>query len=149
MTETKKPGVPLPGKTLRELRARAHALKPVVWVSGHGASESVLREIDRALGAHELIKVHAAVEGRREREALLGEICEALTASPVQIIGKMLVVFRPRREEATPPPVSRKSAPARSTRKPESTRKRAVSSAKPGSPGARSRRPPARKRAGI
>lgn len=147
MSESNKPGVPVPGKTLRELRARAHALKPVVRIAGHGASESVLREIDRSLDVHELIKIHAAVDGRHEREALLGEICEALTASPVQIIGKMLVVFRPRREEPTPPPVARKSAPARGAGKTGSTRDRPGNSAKPRSPDTRARRTPARKRA--
>lgn len=149
MSETMQSGAPLPGKTLRELRARAHALKPTVWISSQGASESVLREIDRSLDAHELIKVHAAVDGRSEREALLGEICEALTASPVQIIGKMLVVFRARREEPAPAPVSRKSAPARKAGIGESTRRPAAKSGKSRPPGGPSRRSAPRKRAGV
>lgn len=144
MSETTKAGATLPGKTLRELRARAHGLKPTVWISGQGASESVLREIDRSLDAHELIKVHAAVDGRSERETLLGEICEALAASPVQIIGKMLVVFRERREE--PPPVARKSAPARRPAKGEEARARGANSGKPRTPAKTARRAPARKR---
>jgi len=32
---------------------------------------------------------------------MIGEICPALDASPVQHIGKMLVIYRPRPEEAT------------------------------------------------
>jgi putative YhbY family RNA-binding protein len=130
MTETTKSGASLPGKTVRELRARAHALRPVVWIAGQGVSESILREIDRSLEAHELIKVHASVDGRKEREALLDEICEALSASPVQIIGKMLVVFRPGREEkpAAPAPARKSPATARGARPAASARARPAKS---------------------
>jgi len=41
----------------RELKARAHALDPVVFIGGAGLSPAVLAEIDRALKSHELIKV--------------------------------------------------------------------------------------------
>jgi putative YhbY family RNA-binding protein len=121
MPESVSPGAPLPGKTLRELRARAHSLKPVVWVSGNGATATVLREIDRSLTAHELIKIHAAVDARSERAALMQDICGHLGAHAVHIIGKMLVVFRPAAEEP-PPAASRKPAPAARAAKPGSAR---------------------------
>jgi len=105
MSETTMPESPLPGKTLRELRARAHALKPVVWISENGATPPVLREIDRALNSHELIKIHAAVDGRSAREALLDDVCANLGAQPVQVIGKMLVAYRPNPKPAPPKPV--------------------------------------------
>lgn len=113
MSEVIAPESPLPGKALRELRARAHALKPVVRISGNGATETVLREIDRSLRSHELIKIHAAVDGRGEREALIGAICAATGAHAVQIIGKMLVVFRANPPELQPAPAVRKSSPAK------------------------------------
>lgn len=43
----------------RELRTRAHKLQPVVVIGGKGLTEEVLAEIERALKAHELIKVRA------------------------------------------------------------------------------------------
>lgn len=89
-------GASLSGKDRRELRARAHALKPVVWVAESGMTPGALREIDRALTAHELIKIHAACAERTQRSALLTSICAELKAQPVQVIGKMLVAFRPR-----------------------------------------------------
>lgn len=113
MTEAAHPVSPLKGSVLRDLRARAHALKPVVRISANGATESVLREIDRSLGAHELIKVHAALDGRHDREALLAEICAALGAQPVQVIGKMLVIFRPKPEADKPAPAAAKPAPGK------------------------------------
>jgi len=41
----------------KELRKKAHALKPVVMIGQHGLTDAVLAEIDLALNAHELIKV--------------------------------------------------------------------------------------------
>jgi len=84
----------------RKLKARAHPLDPVVHVGGNGLTGAVLAEIARALDAHELIKVRAAGLDRGAREAMLGEICARLGALPVQHIGKVLVVYRPKPESA-------------------------------------------------
>jgi RNA-binding protein len=86
------------------LKARAHRLGPVVLLGDKGLSEAALIEIDRSLRAHELIKIRVAEAGRRQRDALLEEICRRLEAAPVQHIGRMLVVYRPRAEE--PPSAS-------------------------------------------
>lgn len=103
----------------RELRARAHALDPVVAIGQHGLTPTVLREIDVALRAHELIKVRVFNDDREAREAMLGRIVDALDCARVQQIGKLLVLWRPRpaETEATaekPVPVhrrGRKSSP--------------------------------------
>jgi putative YhbY family RNA-binding protein len=84
----------------RALRARAHHLHPVVAVGQHGLTPEVLREIDRALKAHELIKVRVFSDDRRARGALLDEICAALDAAPVQHLGKLLVLWRAEPPEA-------------------------------------------------
>jgi len=83
----------------RTLRARAHTLHPVVSISQHGLSETVLAEIDRCLTSHELIKVRVYGEERPIREAILAEICSKLDAAAVQHIGHLLVIFRPTTEE--------------------------------------------------
>lgn len=44
-------------KQLLELKARAHHLNPVVMIGQQGLTESVIKETDAALTAHELIKV--------------------------------------------------------------------------------------------
>ena len=78
----------------RALRARAHALKPVVTVSGAGLTESVVAEIDRCLAHHELIKIRVYGEDRAARETLLESICAGTGAQAVQHIGKILIVHR-------------------------------------------------------
>lgn len=79
----------------RYLRSLAHPLKPVVMIGAAGLTEAVLREASRALAAHELIKIRVQNDDRAEREAFLQAICEALDATPVQHIGKLLLIYRP------------------------------------------------------
>ena len=98
----------------RSLRARAHALRPVVFIGENGLSDSVVDEIASSLDTHELIKVRAAGGDRTARESLLSQICDRLDAAPVQHIGRMLVIFRPAPEQSEPIPKSR--APRKSPR---------------------------------
>ena len=91
----------------RALRARAHALHPVVMIGEAGLTPAVLKEVDIALRSHELIKIRVLGDDRDLRAAMIGDICAALDAAPVQQIGKILVVFRPRPEEAEPRPAAR------------------------------------------
>ena len=78
----------------KALKARAHALDPVVHLGDKGLTDAVIAEIGRALDAHELIKVRAGGMDRAAREATLTEICTRLNAQAVQHIGKVLVIFR-------------------------------------------------------
>ncbi len=80
----------------RELRARAHVLHPVVIVGDGGLTATVLQEIDRGLDSHELIKVRVFSDTHETRGALLQEMCDTLSAAPVQHIGKILIIYRPR-----------------------------------------------------
>ena len=81
------------------LKARAHSLEPVVIIGGKGLTDEVVKEVDRALGAHELIKVRAPAMDRDERERAFKAICERTGAAPVQSIGKVFVLYRKRADE--------------------------------------------------
>lgn len=81
------------------LRARAHHLNPVVLLGNAGLTEAVVKETDRALAAHELIKVRIPGDDRDEREAIGAQLADRLGAARVQVIGKLLVLYRPRPEE--------------------------------------------------
>lgn len=87
----------------RALKARAHALAPTVLIGNGGLTPAVAAEIDRNLTAHELIKVRVAGDDRAVRMDILKQIGDALEATPVQHIGKVLVLYRPR-PEAPPKP---------------------------------------------
>jgi len=68
-----------------------------------GLSENVILELDRGLKSHELIKIKVLSNERKTRELLLEEICQRLEAAPVQHIGKILVIYRPKPEEVAKP----------------------------------------------
>ncbi len=93
-----------------ELKARAHHLDPVVLLGAQGLTEAVMKEIDRALKSHELIKVRVPGDDRDERQEMYAAIAEQLGAARVQSIGKLLVFWRP-----LPP---EELAPARSPKAP-------------------------------
>lgn len=86
-------------KQRRNLRAQAHQLHPVVSIGQHGLTPRVLHEIDVALTAHGLIKIRVHSDDRAAREAMLADIAEHLHAAPVQHLGKLLLVWRPRDED--------------------------------------------------
>ena len=81
------------------LKARAHPLEPVVQLGQSGLTPEVVAEIDRALAAHELIKIRIGGDDRKSRRAVSEEICERTGAAEVQQIGKILAIWRPREEE--------------------------------------------------
>jgi RNA-binding protein len=86
------------------LKGRAHALEPIVQVGQGGLSEAVATELDRALTAHELIKVRINGTDRRVRQATAEAICARTGAAAVQQVGKIIVLWRPAPEtEAAPP----------------------------------------------
>ncbi len=91
----------------RAFRADAHHLNPVVSVAGNGLTPAVLKEIDHALQAHELIKIRVYGEDRNQRDLIMATVCAELGAAAVQHIGKTLVIWREKREEE-----STASAPA-------------------------------------
>jgi RNA-binding protein len=81
------------------LKARAHALEPVVTVGQQGASDTVITEIDRSLMAHGLIKVKLAGADRQERDALTALLCNRTAAEAVQQVGRVLTLWRPRPDD--------------------------------------------------
>ena len=77
------------------LRSLAHDLKPFVMIGQNGLSESVLAEIDSTMLKHELIKIKLRVDNRKEKQQILEKILEFSHAELVQVIGGVLVIYRP------------------------------------------------------
>ena len=91
----------LTSRERQQLKARAHALEPVVQVGQAGVTDRVAAELERALTAHELIKVKVTAPDRDEREQLCEDIRARVDAAEVQRVGKVLVLWRPRPDEQT------------------------------------------------
>jgi RNA-binding protein len=86
-----------------QLKARAHALAPVVRIGQAGVTPELAGEVDRALTAHELIKVSLAADDRDERRALGDALAERVDATPVHRVGKILILWRPKPTRDSPP----------------------------------------------
>jgi putative YhbY family RNA-binding protein len=80
----------------KEHRAEAHHLDPVVMIGNDGLTAGVKKEIDAALNAHGLIKVRVHGDDRAKREEMYQSLANDLGAAPIQHIGKLLVLWRPK-----------------------------------------------------
>ena len=82
----------------KALKARAHNLDPIVMIGAKGVTDEVVKEVDLALKAHELIKVRAPAIERVDREEAMRTLCERTGAEAVQTIGKVFVLYRKKDE---------------------------------------------------
>lgn len=77
------------------LKSLAHPLKPVVMLGNNGLTEGVLAEIELALTHHELIKVKISTEDRETKKLIVSAITRETNAQNVQVIGGILILYRP------------------------------------------------------
>ena len=79
------------------LRGRAHSLDPVTHVGTAGVTAAVLRAVDQALAAHELIKVrlHEPDDKKADARAL----AEGTGAALCGLVGHTVILFRPHPEK--------------------------------------------------
>ncbi len=108
---TAMPQIQLTPAERRSLRADAHHLDPVVLIGGDGLTPAVQKEVDAALKAHGLIKVRVFSDDRNARELIYQTLANDLDAAPVQHIGKLLVLWRPKVEKERVEDEDRKPGP--------------------------------------
>jgi len=80
----------------KELKGRAHDLDPIVMIGAKGLTDEVVKEVELALKARELIKVRAPALDRDARQVAYQALCERTGAEGVQHIGKVFVIYRKR-----------------------------------------------------
>ena len=92
-------------------RAEAHHLDPVVMIGNDGLTPAVRKEANNALNAHGLIKVRVLGDDREAREAMYQQLADELSAAPIQHIGKLLVLWRPKPKKERAEDEDRKPGP--------------------------------------
>jgi RNA-binding protein len=80
-------------------RAEAHHLDPVVMIGNDGLTPAVLKEAEMALNAHGLIKIRVLGDDRPAREAMFLALADQLNAAPIQHIGKLFILWRPKSDK--------------------------------------------------
>lgn len=119
----------LNGKARSHLRALAHNLKPTVQVGNQGVTDGLLAAVDRALLDHELIKVRVAGEDV-DVDEVGARVASGTRSELVQVIGRMLVLFRRRKNKPVitlpgeKPPKERQGANLQRTASPAAKKKR-------------------------
>ena len=84
----------LTGKQKNYLRGIAHNLNPIVTIGGKGLTDAVMNEVELALEQHELVKIKMPSNSKAEKVALLAQVTGQSNSVPVQIIGRVGVIYR-------------------------------------------------------
>ncbi|MDA3835807.1 MAG: ribosome assembly RNA-binding protein YhbY [Spirochaetales bacterium] len=95
MAKQKQKKVLLNKKQVLFLRGLAQTITPLVMIGQNGISPTVLDEIAYALDHNELIKVKVQATSSLDRKEVGEALVKHTNAGQVQIIGKMIVLYRP------------------------------------------------------
>lgn len=85
----------LTARQRQHLKGLGHRLNPVLQVGGGGLSQAFLDELELALLAHELVKVKIGASDGAGRKRDAAELAEKSGATLAQVIGRMVLLYRP------------------------------------------------------
>ena len=88
------------GKQRAGLRKIAATLQPIFQIGKNGVTENLMKQLDDALEAREIIKITILETSGESTKELCNEIAERLNAEPVQAIGNKFTIYR--RSEKNP-----------------------------------------------
>lgn len=83
------------------LRGMGQTLQPVVYVGARGAIRSVVNAVSEQLEIHELIKIRVHESAGMTTEVAALWLRGETGADIVQILGHVLVLYKPRKEKPT------------------------------------------------
>ena len=72
----------------------ANTIDPICQVGKNGLNDNLLKQLDDALEARELIKVNVLETSGEDVRELAHEIAASVSAEVIQVIGKKFVLYR-------------------------------------------------------
>ncbi|MEZ4741612.1 MAG: ribosome assembly RNA-binding protein YhbY [Bdellovibrionota bacterium] len=84
----------LTAKQKKHLKKLAHPLPALVQIGKGGISPQVVKEIDRILNEHELIKVKISALDKEDFQSLTAELVEKSDANFIHSIGRTVILYR-------------------------------------------------------
>ena len=81
-------------KQIKQLRALANSLKPLLYVGKNDLTEAAIKQADETIEKHELIKVAVQDGSGLTAKEAAEQLAEQLNAEVVQSIGNRFVLFR-------------------------------------------------------
>ncbi len=95
MDETEQDKIQLSTQQKKTLRGLAHHLKPQAYIGKEGITDNLIKAVRQALTAHELIKVKLGPNCPLAKQQAAEEIANHSSSILVQLIGKMVIIYRP------------------------------------------------------
>ena len=92
----------LTNRQVRQLKALAHHLKPVVIIGNRGPVQQVLEEVDAALAHHELIKIRLPAISKADKQAVVDKVCAQCHCQSVGLTGRVAILFRQNPDRKNP-----------------------------------------------
>jgi len=89
----------LTGKQRSYLKGLANGIESIMQIGKNGITETVLKQIDDALEARELIKITILNNSLLEARDTANEVAEAVGAEFVQTIGNKFIIYRESKEK--------------------------------------------------
>lgn len=89
----------LSGKEKRNLRAQANKLHALFQVGKDGTTYNLFKTVSDSLEAHELIKISVLKTCPQEVREVAFDIASNTNSEIVQIIGRVIVLFREKNED--------------------------------------------------
>ena len=81
------------------LRSMANTVEPLFQIGKGGMTDNFIKQIDEALEARELIKIHLLDSAFMDAHETVNEIARLTHAEPVQAIGSKMVLYRESRNK--------------------------------------------------
>ena len=81
-------------KARAELRAEANKLQAIIQIGKGGVEENLIKQVDDALEARELIKIKALETAPITAKEAAAALAEATGADVVQVVGRAIVLWR-------------------------------------------------------
>ena len=81
------------------LKSLAMTMDPVCHVGKFSLTPELTKAVDEALAARELIKIHVLKNCADNEKDVAQVLAERTRSQVVQVIGKMIVLYRPAKEE--------------------------------------------------
>lgn len=82
------------GKQRSYLKSLANNMDTILQIGKNGITEDVLKSIEEALEARELIKINLLNNSLLDTKETALEICDKLNAEYIQSIGNKIVIYR-------------------------------------------------------
>lgn len=89
----------LTSKQKSYLRSEAHHVQPIFQIGKSGITDAIIKQIEEALEARELIKLSVLQNCEQDKEEIADILAQQDGLEVVQIIGKTIVLYKESKEK--------------------------------------------------